>query len=51
MLGEETVLVDRSEDVSLREDITFLYFSWLELPKLGGVEGWDVNSFWYEDGL
>lgn len=51
MLGEETVFIDRSEDISLRENITLFDFSWFELPEFGWVERGDIDSLWYEDGL
>jgi len=51
VFGEETVFVDVSKNISLGEDISFFDFSGFELPEFGGVEGGDVDSFGYEDGL
>lgn len=51
MVGEESVLVDWTEDVTLGKEISFSDFGRLEVPEFGGVEWWDINSSGYEDGL
>jgi hypothetical protein len=51
VLGEETVFVNTTKDISLGKDITLFDFSGFKLPELGGVQGRDIDSFWHKDGL
>lgn len=44
MVRKKSVLVDRTEDITLREQIALFYFGWLKVPEFCRIEGGNVNT-------
>jgi len=49
VLGEETVLVDYSEDISLSDNVSLFELVGLKLPKLFPVESRHIHSLGHKD--